>query len=180
MSKLVKTGTTLVDLLIVAKAIPEDEKQQLLAFGGNPNPEAIAVGVYNNATFMWTGRLDTTGEPLVVGGYTQVGPTIFRSFFLANPRVWAEYGKEVTALTIEAIEEIKESLGFCRLETYCLPERELARKWYERIGLAFDAELKGFGVNGESAVLYSTVAIKSKIELATVSDLNNLSKRQVN
>ena len=157
MRKLVKTDTTLVDILMVAKALPEDEIEQILAFGGNDDPERIAVSLVQSASLMWTARVEETGEPLVVGGWVQTGPTIFRSFFLANPRVWAEHGKEITEITAETIDEVKRAFPYVRLETYCLSHREKAREWYEMIGLSFDAELEGFGVKGESAVLYSAV-----------------------
>lgn len=177
MTKLIRTNTTLVDIIVVARSLPEEELQQIAAFGGNTDSEAIAVGLRQNAAFMWTLRTDDDGEPLVVFGAVQTGPTIYRTFFLANARAWDEFGKEVTNITIQTIDEVKEVMGTIRLETYCLPEREKARRWYDKIGLKFDAELDGFGVNGESAVLYSTVAKPSKIEMATVADLNSLDRK---
>lgn len=171
MKKLERTGTTLVDILVVSRALPEDEIEQIEAFGGTPDPERIALSLMQSAPMMWTVREIDSKEPLVVGGWVQTGPTIFRSFFLANPRVWEEHGKEITEITAETIEEVKKALPYVRLETYCLPHRERARAWYEKLGMTFDVELDGFGVNGESAVLYSTVGKHGddKIILATAN-----------
>lgn len=173
MSKLERRGTTLVDILVVAQALDEDEIRQIEAFSGNkPNPESLALSIMNTNGIRFTFVDKETGEPLAVGGYVQTGPVIFRSFFLANPRVWEEFGREMTDLARESVTEIKEALGNPRLETYALADRKKAHQWYEKIGLEYDATLKGFGVNGESAVLYSTVGEPSRIETANVAELN--------
>lgn len=164
--KLELTGTTLVDLLVVAKALPSDEKEQIIAFGGNPSPEAIAVSLFGSTPLIWTIREIESGEPLAVGGWIQTGPVIFRSFFLANERIWEEHGAEVTKLVAETIDETKEQFDYARFETYCLASRNRkVPEWYEKLGLTYDATLRGFGVNGEDALLYSTVKSKSSIQL---------------
>lgn len=164
MKQLEITNTTLVDILMVTKTLAEDEVKQIEAFSGQAvSADQLTISLMNSAAMMWTARLIEGGEPLVVGGYVQTGPTIFRSFFLANPRVWAEHGSEITDLTRDTIEKILENSEYARLETYCLLEREDAQKWYEKIGLSKDGVLHGFGVKGEDAVLYSTVKKPSTI-----------------
>lgn len=167
---LVRTGSTLVDALVVAKAMADDEIEQVLALGGNPNADVVAMTLIQNAAMMWTWRDRVTQEPLAVGGYMRTGAVVYRSFFIANPRVWDEHGRELTESVTETLDEIKKEIGRARLETMCLAERAKARRWYERIGLTFDAELKGYGVNGETVALYSTVAEPSQIEIAQPGD----------
>lgn len=173
--KLEKTGTTLVDLLMVAKTIDAGEAAQIEAFGGTTDPERIAVTILQAAAFMWTAREIDSGEPLAVGGYVQTGPTIFRSFFLANPRVWEEHPREITEMARDTIEEIKGAFEYVRLETLCLSTRpRQVPEWYEKIGLKYDATLEGFGVKGQDALLYSAVgkAGEQRIQLAAANGVN--------
>lgn len=164
-------GTTLVDLLVVARSLPEDEIRQIQVLGGDPSPESVAMSLYN-APMSWTIVDIDTQEPLVVGGYVRTGVTTYRSFFLANPRAFEEHGAEVTKLTADTIDEIKEEFDYVRLETLCTADRDpKVTDWYEKIGLTFDAKLEGYGVKGEDVVLYSTVSKKgdNKIVLATAN-----------
>lgn len=167
--KLELRQTTLVDLLVVARSMPEDEVEQILALGGNPEPEAVAMALFR-APLSWTIVDIDTQEPLVVGGYVQTGATVYRSFFLANPRVWEEHGAEVTALTADTINDIKDSFDFVRLETLCLASRDQkVTDWYEKIGLVYDGKLEGYGVKGQDVVLYSTVSKKGDNQIVLAS-----------
>ena len=153
--KIVVTDTALVDVLIVCKGLPVDEIEQLEAFSGEKfDPERVAVQIMTAAGPKWTGRVKTTGEPLVVAGFIPVGATIWRSFMLANQRAWDEHGVEVTLHARRVMKKLIEDQEHVRLETICLATRKKACEWYPRIGLKFEATLEGYGVNGESAVLY--------------------------
>lgn len=170
-NKLILVDSSLVDILVVSKALPKDEIEQILAFGGAPDPERIAMTIMQSATWKWSLVVEETGEPLAVGGYVQTGPTIYRSFFLANPRLWDEFGADATEIVADTLGKIKEQFENVRLETYCLSTRRReVPEWYEKIGLTYDCTLQGFGVNGEDALLYSTVKKAGAIKLATVAD----------
>ncbi len=156
--KTIITDVTLIDLLLVCKTLPKDEIEQIEAFTGQPfDPENIAVQTYTSGGLKWTCRIEDTGEPLVVGGYFQVGASIWRSFFLAGERAWKEYGGQVTHHAKEAIERIARGQEHIRLETICLASRKLAQRWYKRIGLEYEGPLRSYGVNGEDAVMYVKV-----------------------
>ncbi len=155
--KTVLTDTTLVDCLMVAKATPPDEIEQIEAFSGRKfDPEDVALALINSGGPTWTIRVKETGEPLVVAGFIQTAPTIWRSFFIANQRAWDEFGYEVTQHTIETLEKFTD-VENVRIETYCLAKRRKACEWYDKVGLTYEATLRGYGVNGESAVLYTLV-----------------------
>jgi hypothetical protein len=150
------TDMTLVDALVVCKGLPEDEIRQIEAFtGGRFDPEEVALSVKNNPTNLkWTCRVIETGEPLVVAGYTPIGPSLWRSFMLANARAWDEYGGEVTLHSRDTLEKLARGNPNIRLETICLAEREQAQRWYKRIGLKYESTLQSYGANGENAVMY--------------------------
>lgn len=152
------TNTTLVDCLMVAKEAPADEIGQIQVFtGAKFDPERAAVALYNSGGPVWTIREVETQEPLVVGGFIQTGPNRHQTFFLATQRAWDEHGREITQHVIDTLEKVVENEEHVRIETYCLSKRRKAREWYTRIGLQYEATLKGYGVNGESAVLYTLV-----------------------
>ena len=152
------TNTSLVDCIMVAKGIPADEIDQIEAFTGNDfDAENIALALYNPVGPKWTIREIETGEPLVVGGFIQTGVTRWQTFFLATQKAWDQYGGEVTKHTIETLGKVVADQENIRIETYCLARRKLACEWYEKIGLTYEATLRGYGVRGESAVLYTLV-----------------------
>ena len=156
--KTIVTDTSLVDLLVVCRGLPQDEIEQIEAFTGQPfDVEEIAVQTYTMPGPKWTCRVRETSEPLVVGGFIQVGASIWRSFFLANERAWKEYGGEVTRHTKEAVEGIARGQEHIRLETIALASRKIARRWYERIGLEYEGTMRSYGVGGEDAVMYIKV-----------------------
>lgn len=156
--KTILTDTTMVDLLVVCKSLPEDEIEQIEAFTGTEfDVESIAVSTYNIPGPRWTCRIAETGEPLVVAGYMQVGASIWRSYMLANERAWKEYGGEVTHHVKEVIENLARGQEHIRLETIALASRDRARRWYERVGLEYEGTLHCYGAGGEDAVMYVKV-----------------------
>ena len=157
------TDVTLVDLLMVCQALPEDEIRQIEAFTGNPyDPEQLAVSTYSNDGIKWTCRIKETGEPIVVAGFFQVGVSTWRSFMLATDRAWAEFGREVTDHCKEVVDSVAGSEEFIRIETISLEGREKAQTWYPLIGLEYESTLRSYGANGENALMYVRVNQPSK------------------
>lgn len=152
------TSTSLVDCIMVAKELPADEIDQIEAFTGNEfNVDDVAMSMFSSTGPMWTLRVCETNEPLVVGGFTRTGAERWRTFFLATKKAWEQYGGEVTQHAAETLKKVVADQENVRIETYCLARRKLACEWYERIGLTYESTLRGYGVRGESAVLYTLV-----------------------
>ena len=151
------TDTTLVDLLIVARSLPQEEIDQLEAFTGNEfNVEDLAVQIHTSGGMKWTGRVIETREPIFVAGFFQVGTGIWRSFMLPGDRTFsAEYAGEVTRHVAGVMEEMAVSNPYIRIETICLEERERVRAWYPKIGLAYESTMPNYGAQGENAVMYT-------------------------
>lgn len=153
--KTILTEVTLVDLLTVCMDLPEDEIEQIEAFTGHSfDPEEVAADIYVSGGMKWTCRVEETSEPLVVAGYSRVGAGVWRSFMLANEHAWAEFGGEVTHHVIDVMERVTQGKEHIRLETICLATRKLAQRWYKRIGLERESEMRSYGVKGEDAVMY--------------------------
>lgn len=160
------TDVTLVDLLMVAQALPQDEIEQLEAFTGNPfDPEQLATQIYTSGGIKWACRVIETAEPMVVAGYFKVGVSTWRSFMLATDRAWTEHGREITDHVKGVIQKLADSDEFIRLETICLEGRERAMEWYGKIGLTREGVMRSYGVKGENAVMYVKINQPSLIQL---------------
>ena len=155
MRKTAIRNTTLVDILVVTKGLPQDEIDQIEAFSGEFDPQEQAINIMSTPGPKWTCVVKETNEPLVVAGFIQVGVNIWRSYMLANERAWAEHGVEVTLHCRKAIKDMVQGQQHIRLETICLATREKAQDWYPKIGLEFESTLLGYGVKGETAVMYT-------------------------
>lgn len=155
MRKTVMRDTTLVDVLVVAQGLPQDEIDQIEAFSGCFDPQNLAMTIMNAPGPKWTCVVKGTNEPIVTAGFIQVGINIWRSYMLANARAWEEFGVEVTLHSRNAVKEMLKGQQHIRLETVCLASRKKAREWYPRIGLEFESTLKGYGVKGETAVMFT-------------------------
>lgn len=149
--------TSLVDLLLVAKSMPQEERDQIGAFTGNPfNVEELAVQIYNSGGMQWTGRIIETREPIFVAGFFQVGTGIHRSFMLCGDKTFSDlYAGETTRHVAGVMDALAKNNPYIRIETICLEERELVRSWYPKIGLTFESVMPGYGAKGENAVMYT-------------------------
>lgn len=156
MRKTETRNATLIDILMVCSDLPQDEIEQIEAFSGSKfDAETIAVQIMSLGGSKWTGYDKETHEPLVVAGFTQIGPTLWRSFMLASNKAWAEHGIEVTVECRRAIKQLIQDQQHIRLETVCLASRDKARKWYLAIGLEYESTMPAYGATGETAVLYT-------------------------
>lgn len=162
--KTVLTDQTIADTLIVLRALPEDEVKQLETFSGDEfNIDRLAMQLGNSGGPKWTIRLKDTGEPLVVAGLFQVGTNIWRTWFFANQRAWDEFGKEVTVHTARQRQQLFKNQEHMRVETVALASRQRkVFEWYEACGMKYESTMHGYGVNGESALMYvSTIGARN-------------------
>ena len=146
----------LLDYLVIAHALSDEERQQIRALGSDPDPETLALGLYDGSPLHWTAE---AGEDiLAVGGYVQTGAITYRSYFLYHPDVFTHYGKEITQMTKEVIDAMCAHHERLRLETWCLESApKKTTDWYQALGLTHEATLRGYGADGESVWLFSKV-----------------------
>lgn len=142
------------DLMYVACGIESGEKEQMAAFSGAPfSIDGCVKEALNYVGPKWA-IVDDTNEQVAVavGGLTGCRPGVVRSWFMARPEAWAK-GSNITALVAGVVAGTLQSSAH-RVETVCLASREQARRWYEKVGLSYEATLKNYGASGEDAVLY--------------------------
>jgi hypothetical protein len=143
----------LMDFLLVARLLPEDERRVFARMMGAPFDSDRAAARYFLADGMaWV--FDAPERPVAVGGVIPIGDGVFRTWFMALDRAWTEHGHDMTALVRGLIDGLLDDKLARRIETVTLPERSRARRWYEKIGLKFDSTLPGYCADGADAVLY--------------------------
>ena len=156
------TDCNLVDILVVGRALPQEEIEQIVAFSGDEfDIQQIAVQIMSANNPRWCIRVKETGEPLVAAGMQQIGSNIWRTWFFATQSAWDDYGREITVHTAKTRKLMTEEQEYMRIETVCLATRKLAQEWYTAVGMEYESTMHGYGVNGESAVMYvSTVGAR--------------------
>lgn len=128
------------DLFKITTGFEFDSKDFLVALAEMPGDHKL----------IWAGD-----KPIAVGGFIPQRPGVVRTWFMATEESWKDYGRELTDLCCELMED---QLAH-RIETVTLADRAEVRAWYERIGLTYESTLRGYGCNGEDAVMY--VAVRS-------------------
>lgn len=166
-SPLLRRTASLVDYLIVGKALSRYEREQIVAFGSDPDPEALALSLASTSPLSWTLARRDTDEPLAVGGFVIVGPEVYRTWFLYNDRVFAEHGADATRLIAETAKQLAEAQGSVRIETWCLADAPAhVTRWYEALGMYREATLRGYGAHGETVALYAWLSAERDTQAA--------------
>lgn len=145
----------ILDILIVGCDLPQEEKDQIVAFGGAEfDHQRIAALCWQLPGPKWS-FVKADGTPIVTGGLTRLHKGVYRSWFMASPEAWSQTNAGgVTRCTIEVIQGMLKSDHVHRIETLVLASREKARAWYNKVGLEYESTLRNYGVNGEDAALY--------------------------
>lgn len=149
---LILRDPNLVDTALCAMNLREDDRAQWYAFTGyDYSADAVALECWNYPGPKWA-ICGEDGLPLAVAGCRLMRIGVYQSWFLSGTELWT-HGKAVTEITRKVMLEMLDT-GAHRIETLCLASRKDARRWYEDVGLHFEAEFKHYGTSGETAVQY--------------------------
>jgi len=96
-------------------------------------------------------------KTFIVGGFAPQRAGVYTTWFLASKEAWATQAKRVTEIAIERKNLMFSDGSTHRLETVCLASRKLAHRWYKTIGLAHEATLKGYCIDGSDAMVFADV-----------------------
>jgi hypothetical protein len=156
----VYTDPWLVDFLKVCANMPQDEREQLEAFTGEPySIDGAAVGNFQVAGPKWVIKADN--EPIVIGGFVPQRPGVWRDFMLTTPGAWEKHWFPITRIARRAMNAMFLSKQAHRLECIAPAPRLAARSaiedWYRVLGYTREATLYGYCANGADAVLFSRV-----------------------
>ena len=148
----------LLDYLVIGGSLGAAERQRMAILGTNPDPEMLALGLYDGSPRHWTAFAGS--RIWAVAGWVLTGEAIYRSYFLHHPELFTRYGSEITKITAEVIDTMLAHADRLRLEIWCLTDTPTkVTDWYEKLGFRREAELAGCGCHGESVWIYSRVKV---------------------
>ena len=152
----VYSNPLLLDFIKICVKLPQDEREQLEAFTGEPfDIDGAAVGNFTAPGPKWV--IKDGDEPLVIGGFVPQRPGVWRDFMLTTPDAWAKHWFPITRIARRAMDAMFASRQAHRLECISHHSREKAFKWYRVLGYNREATLYGYCANGADAVIFSRV-----------------------
>lgn len=143
----------------LAEKLPEPERELFKAnTGAEFDHEEFLValaeiagsGPYQHT--LWDG--DT---PLAACGFIQQRPGVYRTWAVVPDSSWVSHGQEITRTFAQLIYGMLDDKLAHRIETVTLAKLEKVQAWYPRLGLRYESTLRGYGANGEDAVMYVAV-----------------------
>jgi hypothetical protein len=146
---------SMVDFLWVLGQLPEEEVEQFEIFTGhNLVIDEVAATFYGRQT-SWV--LTADKEPIVIAGYDELRPGVWQDWLFSTPAAWSEaHWRTVTRRCRAGMDAMLEA-GAHRLQCVSLASRIQAHRWYRPLGLEQEGVLRGYGVNGEDAIMFARV-----------------------
>lgn len=157
----VYTDPLMLDFVKICCLMPEDERKQVEAFVGQPyDIDSVAVGNYLVQGPKWVIKDGT--KPLVVGGFKQQRPGVWRDYMLTTPEAWEKkYWFAVTRTCRRAMDSMFTSGQAHRLECIApkarLDARPILYSWYELMGYHAEGVRYGYCANGTDAMAFARV-----------------------
>lgn len=150
----------LLDYIKICVLMPEDERKQIEAFVGQPyDIDSVAVGNFMVPGPKWV--IKDENKPLVVGGFKQQRPGVWRDYMLTTPEAWEkQYWFTVTRTCRRAMDSMFAG-GAHRLECVApaerLQQRPILREWYRVMGYSEESIRYGYCADGSDAVSFARV-----------------------
>lgn len=153
MSCTLHEGALLTEMLLVCSALPADEREQYAAFTGSEYDfEAAAARWFNVPGPKWVIQAD--GRPIVVAGFIEIRPGVWQDWMFSTPAAWDEHWRSVSKFSRRVMDRMLQEHAH-RLQCVSLASRHAAHRWYRVLGLEYEGTLRGYGVNGEDAMMFA-------------------------
>lgn len=151
----------LLDFVKICVLMPQDEREQLEAFVGQKyDIDAVAVGNFMVQGPKWV--IKDGNVPLVVGGFKQQRPGVWRDYMLTTPEAWEKkYWFTVTRTCRRAMDSMFVGGAAHRLECIVpakrLQQRPILKDWYRIMGYYEESTRYGYCADGSDAVAFARV-----------------------
>jgi hypothetical protein len=153
MSYAVYRGPSLTDFLLVVSRLPADEREQYEAFSGRTfNAEEIAAMFALKVGPAWVLTVDEA--PIVIAGFDMLRPGVWQDWLFSTPEAWEKHWRLVTKVSRKVMDAMLQTEAH-RLQCVSLASRIHAHRWYRPLGLELEGTLRGYGVNGEDALMFA-------------------------
>lgn len=157
----VYTDPLLLDYVKICVLMSEDERKQVEAFVGQPyDIDSVAVGNFMVPGPKWV--IKDENNPLVVGGFKQQRPGVWRDYMLTTPQAWEkQYWFTVTRTCRRVMDSMFASKQAHRLECIApamrLYNRPELAKWYKFLGYHEEGRRYGYCADGGDAIAFARV-----------------------
>lgn len=146
-------GAGLGDIFRVLVALQHDQVEQYEAFAGEKfHAETIASIYHLRPGPKWT--LVEGETPIGVAGFDLIRPGVWQDWMFTTERAWDPYWRCITKHTRRAMDAMLKTDAH-RLQCVSLASRIHAHKWYRVLGLQLEGTLRGYGANGEDALMFA-------------------------
>lgn len=149
----VHAGPTLLDLLVVCSKLPRDSIDQYEAFTGRTFFAEDVAAMHFQRPRSWV--LTADNEPIAAGGYDQLRPGVYQDWLLATEAAFSPAHWKATSRRCKRVMDAMLRTDAHRLQCVALASRVQAINWYRVLGLELEGTLRGYGVNGEDALMFS-------------------------
>jgi hypothetical protein len=146
------------DLVLTLCNQNDEEMEQYAKLTGRPFfVDGVVLDILNRPGDKWALVDDKRpNDTLVVGGFTPINAGTAASWCYVHKDAWATYAGPVTVQCRRMVERALQN-GAHRVETLCLAGRPHVQKWYEKLGLHYEATLHKFGADGTDAVIHAAL-----------------------
>jgi hypothetical protein len=146
------------DFLAVCLRLPEDEREQFEVFTGEAYDAARVAAAFSlrdgPSWVVMDGKI-----PIIVAGFDMIRPGVWQDWLFSTPEAWdALHWRSVTKICKKAMDALLRTDAH-RLQCVSLASRIHAHRWYRPLGLTLEGTLRGYGVNGEDALMFSRLRI---------------------
>lgn len=147
----------LEDFAYIAKRMRPCEREQFLAVSGmreyDPDITARALSMARGPTFA---LVDGKGVPVLLGGFEPKRRGVYEAWLVGTTDGWDKYWRRFTRECGRQVDAML-TMHAHRIEVYALENMVRVHAWYETIGFAREATLKGYCADGRDAVMYARV-----------------------
>ena len=156
----VYTNPTLLDFINVCIRLPQDERDQLEAFTGEPySIDGAAIGNFTVPGPKWVAK--DNDDVIAIGGFVPLRPGVWQDFMLNTPDGFAKHWFQLTRASRRCMNAMFQSKQAHRVECI-VPARRVAlrpelERWYKVLGYNREATLYGYCANGADAIIFSRV-----------------------
>lgn len=150
-------GVSLSELLMVAAQARPDERDQHEAFSGRPyDPEDFVAELHVRHGPRWL--LATKDGPVAAAGFSMIRPGVWQDWMVSTDAAWEPGTWQGVTRHAKRVMDLMLQGGAHRLQCVSLASRIHAHRWYRPLGLELEGTLRGYGVNGEDALMFSRIA----------------------
>lgn len=134
----------------VADRMRPADVEEIFALRFSDDREAFTQEILTHGAMAWVVGLQ---EPIAVLGLDELWPGVWEGWMFATTS-FDKIGQRLTRFTYRAIVPGLAKLGCRRIQAHSMEGHSVAHHWMKTLGAVREAELKGFGKNGEDFVVF--------------------------